>query len=197
MRLSSIFALPAAAWLLFAQPALASNWDIDTSHSGVGFSVRHMMVSNTRGKFTKFTGALALDDKDVTKSTVNVDIDAASVDTSDQKRDEHLRGEDFFDVKKFPKLTFKSTKIDKSGEKLLVTGNLTIKNVTKSVVLTVEPLTPEVKDAWGGFRRGATATTKINRKDFGLTWNKALEAGGLAVGEDISIQLELELLKKK
>lgn len=197
MRLSSIFALPAAAWLLFVHPALASSWDIDTSHSAVGFSVRHMMVSNTRGKFTKFTGAVALDDKDVTKSTVNVEIDAASVDTSDTKRDEHLRGADFFDASKFPKLTFKSTKIDKSGEKLLVTGDLTIKNVTKSVVLTVEPLTPEVKDAWGGFRRGATATTKINRKDFGLTWNKALEAGGVAVGEDISIQLELELLKKK
>jgi polyisoprenoid-binding protein YceI len=197
VRLSSILALPAAAWLLLAQPALASNWDIDESHSAVGFSVRHMMVSNTRGKFTKFTGALALDDKDVTKSTVNVDIDTASVDTSDAKRDDHLRGEDFFDAKKFPKLTFKSTKVEKSGEKLLVTGNLTIKSTTKPVVLTVESLTPEVKDAWGGIRKGATATTKINRKDFGLTWNKALEAGGVAVGEEIAIQIELELLKKK
>lgn len=197
MRLSSILALPAAAWLLLAQPALASNWDIDTSHSQVGFSVRHMMVSNTKGKFTKFTGALALDDKDITKSTVNVDIDTASVDTSDTKRDDHLRGEDFFDAKKFPKLTFKSTKVEKSGEKLLVTGNLTIKNTTKPVVLTVEAVTPEVKDAFGGIRKGATATTKINRKDFGLTWNKALEAGGVAVGEDIAIQIELELVKKK
>jgi polyisoprenoid-binding protein YceI len=196
VRLSSILAIPAAA-LLLAQTAFASTWDIDASHSGVGFSVRHMMVSNTHGKFTKFTGTVALDDKDVTKSTVQVDIDIASIDTGDAKRDEHLRSEEFFDAKKFPKMTFKSTKVVKSGDKLLVTGDLTLKNVTKPVVLTVEPLTAEVKDPWGGVRRGTTATTKINRKDFGLTWNKALEAGGVAVGEEISIQLELELVKKK
>ena len=197
MRLSSILALPAAAWLLFAQPALASNWDLDASHSQVGFSVRHMMVSNTRGKFSKVTGTLALDDKDITKSVVNVDIETASIDTDDQKRDDHLRNEDFFDVKKFPKMTFKSKKVEKSGDKLLVTGDLTIKGTTKPVVLTVESFTPEVKDPWGGVRKGATATAKINRKDFGLTWNKALEAGGLAVGEEISIQLDLEFVKKK
>jgi polyisoprenoid-binding protein YceI len=197
MRLSSILALPAAAWLLLAQPALASNWDLDAGHSRVGFSVRHMMVSNLHGKFTKFTGTLALDDKDITKSTVNVDIETASIDTSEPKRDEHLRSGEFFDAAKFPKLTFKSTKIDKSGDKLLVTGDLTIKGVKKSVVLTVEEVTPEVKDAFGGIRKGAKATTKINRKDFGLTWNKALEAGGVAVGEDISVQLDLELVKKK
>ena len=197
MRLSSIVALPAAAWLLLVQPALASSWDIDPSHTTVGFSVRHMMVSNVRGKFTKFTGTLAFDDKDATKSTVNVDIDATSVDTSDKGRDEHLRGPDFFDTKKFPKLTFKSTKVEKSGDKLLVTGDLTIKDKTKSVVLTVEALTPETKDAFGGVRRGATATTKINRKDFGLTWNKTLDAGGVAVSEEITIQIDLELVKKK
>jgi polyisoprenoid-binding protein YceI len=197
VRLASFLAVPAAAWLLFAQPALASDWEVDASHSQVGFSVRHMMVSNTRGKFTKFAGKVALDDKDVTKSVVDVEIDVSSIDTAEPKRDEHLRAEDFFDAKKFPKMKFKSTQITKSGDKLLVTGDLTIKNVTKPVVLTVEGLSPEVKDPWGGVRRGATATAKINRKDFGLTWNKVLEAGGVAVGEEIAIQLDLELVKKK
>lgn len=197
MRFSSLLALPAAAWLLMAVPALASNWDLDASHSNVGFAVRHMMVSNVHGKFTKVTGTLALDDKDVTKSVVNVDIETASVDTSESKRDEHLRSADFFDAAKFPKMTFKSTKVEKVGEKLKVTGDLTIKGVTKPVVLSVDTFTPEVKDAFGGFRKGAMATTKINRKDFGLTWNKTLDAGGVALGEDISIQLELEFVKKK
>jgi polyisoprenoid-binding protein YceI len=197
VRLSSLLALPTAAWLLLAHPVLAADYDLDASHSSIGFSVRHMMVSNTRGKFNKATGVLALDDKDVTKSTVTVEIDATSIDTSDAKRDEHLRNEDFFDVKKFPKITFKSTKVAKSGDKLLVTGDLAIKGVTKPVVLTVEAISPEIKDPFGGLRRGTTASTKINRKDFGLTWNKALDAGGLAVGEEIAIQLELEFTKQQ
>jgi len=197
MRISSLLALPATAWLLFAAPAFASNWDLDVSHSDVGFAVRHMMVSNTHGKFTKLSGTLALDDKDVTKSVVNVDIETASIDTADAKRDEHLRSPDFFDAAKFPKITFKSTKVEKNGEKLKVTGDLTIKGVTKPVVLSVDVLTPEVKDAFGNVRKGASATTKINRKDFGLTWNKTLDAGGVALGDEISIQLELEFVKKK
>jgi polyisoprenoid-binding protein YceI len=197
MRLSSIFALPAVALVMFAQTALASGWDLDASHSEVGFSVRHMMVSNTKGRFTKITGGLALDDADVTKSTVSVDIDIASIDTGDVKRDEHLKSEDFFDVKKFPSMKFKSTKVEKAGDKLKITGDLTIKNVTKPVVLDVELMPNEVKDPWGGVRKGSSARTKINRKDFGLTWNKALEAGGLAVGEEVTISLDLEWVKKK
>lgn len=196
MRFSSLLAIPAAL-VLMAAPAFASNWDLDASHSTVGFAVRHMMVSNVHGKFTKVTGTLALDDKDVTKSIVNVDIETSSVDTSEPKRDEHLRSPDFFDAAKFPKMTFKSTKVEKVGEKLKVTGDLTIKGITKPVVLSVDSFTPEVKDAFGGFRKGATATTKINRKDFGLTWNKTLDAGGVALGEDITIELDLEFVKKK
>lgn len=192
MRLSSILAIP-AAMLLLAQTAFASNWDLDASHTQVGFSVRHMTVSNTHGKFNKITGTVALDDKDDTKSVVNIDIDVASIDTDDAKRDEHLRSADFFDAKKFPKMTFKSTKVAKQGENLLVTGDLTIRGVTKSVVLTTSALSPEVKDPWGGTRRGTSATTKINRKDFGI----GASTPGVVVGEEISIQLDIELVKKK
>ncbi len=188
-----------AGLLLVAAPAaaFASDWEIDASHSRVGFGVRHMMVSTTRGTFSTFTGAIAIDDRDITKSVVSIDIDAASINTGDAKRDAHLKSPDFFDVAKFPKLTFKSTKVEKQGEGLVVTGNLTIKDQTKPVVLTVSTFSPEVKDPWGGTRRGATASTKINRKDFGLTWNKALETGGMVVGDEIGIDLEVELTKKK
>jgi polyisoprenoid-binding protein YceI len=163
----------------------------------VSFKVRHMMVSNVQGGFTKFSGTLNLDDKDVTKSTLSVDIDVASVDTRNPKRDEHLKSADFFDVAKFPKMTFKSTKVEKQGDKYLATGDLTLHGVTKPVTLTVTNVTGEVKDAFGAIRRGAQATGKINRKDFGLTWNKALEAGGVAVGEDVSLDLEVECTKKE
>jgi len=175
----------------------AGTWTIDAVHSEVGFSIRHMMVSNTKGRFTKVTGGLSLDDADVTKSTVSVDVDIASIDTGDVKRDEHLKSEDFFDAKKFPSMKFKSTKVEKAGDKLKVTGDLTIKNVTKPVVLDVELMATEVKDPWGNTRKGSSAKTKINRKDFGLTWNKALEAGGIAVGEEVTITLDLEWIKKK
>ena len=182
----------------FATTALASDWDVDASHSRVGFGVRHMMVSTLHGAFKTFTGGVALDDKDVAKSKVHIEIDASSIDTQNQKRDEHLKSPDFFDTAKFPKITFDSTNVvKKSADALDVTGNLTIKNVTKPVVLTVTGLTGEVKDPWGGTRRGATATTKINRKDFGLGWNKALETGGVVVGDEVTIELEVELSKKK
>ena len=174
----------------------ASDWDVDTSHSRVAFMVRHMMVSNVRGTFGKFTGGVLLDDQDITKSTVNLDIDVASLNTETPKRDDHLRSADFFDVAKFPKMVFKSTKVAKDGDGLSVTGNLTIKNVTKPVVLKVTPLSAETKDPWGGVRRGASATTKISRKDFGLTWNKALDGGGVVVGDEVSLDLEVELVKK-
>jgi polyisoprenoid-binding protein YceI len=178
--------------------ALASDWDIDAGHSRVGFGVRHMMVSTVHGTFGKYTGSVALDDKDVTKSTTHLEIDATSINTGDAKRDEHLRSPDFFDTAKFPKITFDSTKIEKRGaDGLAITGNLTLKNVTKPVVLTVTGLTGEAKDPWGGTRRGATASAKINRKDFGLTWNKGLETGGVLVGEDVNLELEVELTKKK
>jgi polyisoprenoid-binding protein YceI len=200
VSLRSIF-LPAlaSAFVFVSASALASDWDVDPAHTHVGFGVKHMMISTVHGSFKAFSGAVALDDGDVTRSKIHLDIDAASITTDNDKRDEHLRSADFFDVAHFPKLTFDSTSVQKgaSAGQLTVTGNLTIKAVTKPVTLTVTGLTGEVKDPWGGVRRGATASAKINRKDFGLTWNKALETGGVVVGDDVNLEFEIELAKKK
>ena len=177
--------------------AFASTWTIDPDHSNVGFKVRHLMVSNVKGSFDRHSGTVEIDDKDITKSTVNVTIDTSSINTNVQKRDEHLRSADFFDVAKYPTMTFVSKKVAKAGkDKLKVTGDLTLHGVTKQVVLDVEGPTKESKDPWGNIRKGATATTKINRKDFGLVWNAALETGGVAVGEEITITLEIEMIRK-
>jgi polyisoprenoid-binding protein YceI len=179
-----------------AGAALGADWEIDPGHSRVGFGVRHMMVSTTRGTFGKYTGKLAIDDADVTRSTVAVDIDAASIDTGNRQRDDHLRSADFFDVARFPTITFRSKRVEKTEGGLRVSGDLTLHGVSRPAVLDVTSLTKEVKDPWGGVRRGAVAETKINRKDFGLTWNKAVEGGGLVVGDEVSIALEVELVKK-
>jgi polyisoprenoid-binding protein YceI len=188
------------ASLLPLLPALAlaapSAWTIDPSHSHVGFSVRHLVVSNVRGEFAKYDAKLQLDDADPTKSTVEATIDTASIDTRVADRDAHLKSPDFFDVAKHPTLTFKSTKVEKAGkDKLKVKGDLTLKGVTKPVVLDVTT-TPEVKGMGGDTRRGFSATTKISRKDYGLTWNKMVEAGPV-VGDDVTIALELEAVKEK
>lgn len=188
-----------SAIVALALPALAfaSTWTIDPDHSNVGFKVRHLMVSNVKGNFDKHTGTVEIDDKEITKSKVEVTIDTNSINTNVKKRDEHLRSADFFDVAKFPTMTFVSKKVAKAGnDKLKVTGDLTLHGVTKQVVLDVEGPSKESKDPWGNIRKGATATTKINRKDFGLVWNAALETGGVAVGDEITITLEIEMIKK-
>jgi polyisoprenoid-binding protein YceI len=177
--------------------AAASTWNIDPDHSNVGFKVKHLMVSNVKGTFDKHTGVVDLNDKDITKSKVEVTIDTASINTNVQKRDDHLRSADFFDAATYPKMTFVSTKVAKAGKKLKVTGDLSIRGVTRQVVLDVEPLSMEVKDPWGNVRRGTSATTRIDRKDFGLTWNKALETGGVVVGDEVLITLEIEMIKAK
>jgi polyisoprenoid-binding protein YceI len=183
--------------LSFAAPAAASEWSIDSSHSAAGFVVRHMMVSNVRGEFGKTTGTVTLDDADLTKSSVSATIDATTINTREPKRDGHLKSPDFFDVAKYPTLTFKSTSAKKLGkDHLSVVGDLTMHGVTKPVTLDVT-LTPEVKSPFGDTRRGATATTKINRKDFGLNWNKAIEAGGVLVGEDVAVVIDVELVKQQ
>ncbi len=193
-RLSSLAVVAAFA---VAGPAAASTWVLDTEHSTVGFAVKHMMVTDQKGAFDAFSGTIELDDKDITKSTVNVTIEPASVNTKNKKRDDHLRSPDFFDATKFPKMTFVSTKVEKAKDGgLLVTGNLTIRNVTKPVTLTVAPLSDEFKDPWGGSHRGTTATATINREEFGLTWNKTLEKGGFVVGKDVKVELQIELLPK-
>jgi len=185
--------------LFFTFPALsqAAPWQIDPDHSSFQFKVRHLMVSNVKGDFTKVKGAVTMDDKDVSNLNVELVIDAASVNTGHAKRDEHLRAADFFDVAKYPTITFVSKKVTKAGpDRLQVIGDLTLHGVTKEITVDVEGPTSEIKDPWGNFRRGATATTKINRKDFGLTWNRVLETGGVVVGEDVDIFIEIELIKK-
>jgi polyisoprenoid-binding protein YceI len=173
--------------------ATAATYKIDPAHSNVGFSVRHVMVSTVRGSFGKFEGTVAYDPANLAASSVNVTIDAASIDTANDKRDEHLRSADFFDVAKFPTLTFASKRVEGAAGSLKVIGDLTIHGVTKEVTLDVDGPTEAVKNPWGMNVRGASATTTISRKDFGLTWNKALEAGGVVVGDDVKIQLDLEL----
>ena len=178
--------------------ASASEWDIDPVHSEVGFKVKHLMVSNVRGRFTKFAGHLTLNDKDVTKSKVDVSIDIGSIDTGNEKRDGHLKSPDFFAAAKHPKMTFKSTKVSSAGAgKLKVDGTLTIRGTTKPVVLLVEGPTDAVKDPWGNVKRGVSATTTISRKAFGLKWNKLTEAGGVVVGDEVTIALEIELNRAK
>jgi polyisoprenoid-binding protein YceI len=176
-----------------AGAARADGWEIDSMHSAAHFTVRHMMVSKVRGDFGKVTGSINLDDKDVTKSTVEASIDASTINTREPKRDAHLKSNEFFDVTRFPTITFKSKKVEAAGAgKLKVTGDLTIHGVTKSVVLDVDGPSPAANN-----KRGATATTKLSRKDFGLTWNKMLEAGGVAVSDEVDVEIDLELNKKK
>ncbi|MFT3710721.1 MAG: YceI family protein [Archangium sp.] len=175
----------------------STQWTIDASHSEVGFRVRHMMVSWTRGKFDRFAGTVELDEQDLSKSKIDVSIEAASINTNTADRDAHLKSPDFFDAAKFPSLTFKSSRVEPGvGGALNVHGALEIRGVSKPVVLHVEPLSPSAKDPWGGTRRGTRATTKLNRKDYGLNWNAALELGGVLVGDEVEITLEVELIKK-
>lgn len=172
----------------------AAEWKLDPSHTNVGFTVPHLVVSSVEGRFKEATAKIALDDADLTKSQVSVDINAASIDTGDAKRDDHLKSPDFFDVKKFPKLTFKSTKIAKAGAGYKLTGDLTIRDVTKSVTLDATVSAP-VKTPWGNQARAAKVTGKIKRGDFGLKWNKALEAGGVVVGEEVTLNVSAEVTK--
>lgn len=177
--------------------AFASTWNIDPEHSNIGFKVRHMMVSNVKGSFEKAGGTVEINDKDITKSKVEVSIDTNSVNTNIAKRDAHLRGPDFFDAAKYPTMTFVSKKVAKAGkDRLKVTGDLTLHGVTRQVVLDVEGPSKESKDPWGNIRKGATASTKISRKDFGLVYNAALETGGVAVGDEVAITLEIEMIRK-
>ena len=184
--------------LVVSAPAQVTTWQIDPVHSFAQFSVRHMMVSNVRGEFTKCTGTIQLDPKDITQSTLEATLDATTINTREAKRDAHLKSPDFFDVAQFPTLTFKSKKITRNGKDgLQVIGDLTIHGVTREVTLDVEGPTPPQKDPGGNLRIGASGRTKVNRKDFGLNWNRALDAGGVLVGDDVTITLDVELVNKK
>jgi polyisoprenoid-binding protein YceI len=177
-------------------PAITT-WNIDSTHSVVEFKVKHMMISNLKGQFTRVTGALSLHEADLPQSSVEAAIEVASIHTRDEGRDAHLKAGDFFDAEQFPTMQFKSTHIAlKSDGFPEVTGDLTIKGVTRKVKFAVQGPSAATKDPWGGTRIGIAATTVINRKDFGLTWNSPLEAGGVMVSDDVSITLDLEFVKQ-
>ena len=173
-----------------------TTWNLDPAHSVAEFKVKHMMISNVKGQFAKVTGKLTLDESDLANSRVEALIEAASLETRDAQRDAHLKSPDFFDAEKFPTLAFKSSRISivRDGE-LAVEGDLTIRGVTRKATFSVECPTPPAKDPWGNTRVAVSATTKINRKDFGLTWNAALETGGILVGDEVTITLDAQFIK--
>ena len=172
-----------------------SNWNIDTTHSGINFSIRHMVVSKVRGRFAKYSGSVQLDEDDLTLSSVQATIDASSIDTGTQQRDDHLRSADFFDVEKFPELRFESKRIERVNERFYrMIGDLSIRDVTREVTLDVE-YGGRAKDPWGNERVGFIAETTLDRKDFGLGWNQLLEAGGVLVGDRVEIELEMQAVK--
>ncbi len=190
-------ALTAALAAFSATPLRAATWTADPAHSSVGFSVKHLMVSTVRGTFGTFSATVEGDPSDPATARIDATIQVGSVDTREPKRDAHLKSADFFDAAAYPTMTFVSRKVEKTGEgRARVTGDLTIRGVTKPVTLDVEYTAP-VKDAWGGTRLGATATATIDRQDFGVKWNKSLDAGGVMVSDQVKIQLDLELVEKK
>jgi polyisoprenoid-binding protein YceI len=186
--LAVVLSLPASA--------ATSTWQVDPAHSEALFSIRHLAISTVRGGFSKIKGTISFDDKDPSKSVVDVTIDVTTVDTREPKRDEDLRSDKFFDTTKYPTMSFKSTKVEQvSPGKLKVTGDLTLHGVTKEVVLDVDGPSAAIKDPWGNQRAAATATTKINRQDFGVKWNKSLDNGGMMLGDDVAITIDVEMFQ--
>lgn len=172
-----------------------TTYEIDPTHSAVHFSVRHLMVSNVRGEFTKLSGTLKFDPHNPAASSVEATIDANSISTRDQQRDGHLKSADFLDTEKFPTMTFRSKKVEVQSGGGKVTGDLTIHGVTREITLDVEGPSQEMKDPWGKQRIGASASTKLSRKEFGLTWNAALETGGVMVGDEVKINIDVEFVR--
>ncbi|MFT3922425.1 MAG: YceI family protein [Myxococcales bacterium] len=180
-----------------SSPSVAPRFQIDASHSSVGFSVRHMMISNVKGQFEKFSGEVQYDPKRPESVKLSASIDVASIDTREEKRDAHLRSADFFDAEQYPTVQFESRKVTRKGDALEVAGELTIRGTTRDVVLNVTDITEEHTDPWGNQRIGASAKTKIKRSEFGMKWNAALEAGGVLVGDEITISIDVSLVRVK
>jgi polyisoprenoid-binding protein YceI len=183
-----------------AAPERAATWNVDTTHANAGFKVRHLMVSHVRGHLGPVTGTVFIDEQDLTRSRVDVSIDARGIDSREPKRDEHLRSADFLDVANHPTITFRSSRVEApSGAHgdLRVTGDLTIRGVTHPVTLEVDPLPAPIQDPWGNTRRGVSARARISRKEWGLTWNLALEAGGVVVGDEVAIEIDAEITAQK
>jgi polyisoprenoid-binding protein YceI len=193
LKLAAVAGL--AAGLALCAQAGTTTYQIDPRHSSANFAVAHLMISTVRGEFHGVTGTVVVDDANPANSSVNVTIDATSVDTREPDRDKHLKSDAFFDVAKYPTMTFKSTKIEKNADGTLkITGDLTIRGTTKSVVLTATAPKPAIKDPWGLQRTAASASTKINRQDFGVAWNQKLDSGGVVVGDEIAITLDVEMV---
>ena len=179
-----------------ATPAVTTTWKLDPAHSHAEFKVKHMMISNVKGSFSSLSGTLTEHATDATLSSVEATIDIGTISTGDAQRDTHLKSADFFDVEKYPTMTFKSTQVKPNGDGGYdVTGDLTMHGVTRRQIFAVEGPTPPAKDPWGNTRIGLSATAKINRKDYGLNWNAALEAGGVLVGETVSVTMEVQFVK--
>jgi polyisoprenoid-binding protein YceI len=194
------FTLLILVLLFFATPSIAevSTWKIDTDHTSAQFKIQHMVISNVRGEFPDVRGTILVDEKDLTRSSIDAVIAADSISTNHTKRDNHLKSADFFDVEKYPTLSFKSKKvIQKSENEFRILGDLTMHGVTKEIELLVSGPTQTIKDPWGNIRMGARATAEVDRKDFGLTWNKFLETGGLVVGNEVEITIDVELIKQQ
>ena len=184
-----------AGLLSFPAVAGTTTWQIDPKHSSAQFAVTHLMISTVRGEFHQLNGTVVVDDADISRSSVNVTIDATTVDTREPDRDKHLMSADFFDVAKYPTMAFKSTKVESAGPgRLKITGDLTIRGVTKQAVLEVSAPKSPIKDPWGLQRTAVSGSTKINRQDFGVAWNKTLDAGGVVVGDEVSINLDVEMV---
>lgn len=178
-------------------PSLNPSWKLDPAHSSANFSIKHMMIAKVRGGFDRISGFLVYDPRDLNASRVEAVIEAASINTREAQRDDHLRSADFFDVENYPTVTFKSSRFEKNEDgDIKVRGDLTIRGVTREVILDVEEPSDELKDPWGNLKIGVSATTKIQRKDFGLTWNAALETGGILVGDDVIITLDVQFVKQ-
>lgn len=177
-------------------PAAAGNYEIDTAHSTIAFSVRHLMISTVKGNFTEFSGTIIYNEDDLTACSARVTIKTASINTANQARDNHLRNSDFFDAPKFPEITFTSTKMEKQGDEFMLTGNLTMRGVTRPVIIPFK-ITGKITDPWGNPRLGLTASLKINRQDFGISWSKSMDGGGLVVGDEVEIQIDLEAVQAK
>jgi polyisoprenoid-binding protein YceI len=193
------FSIAFMCWLALAGSAWAQQdvWEIDASHSSAQFSVRHMMVSNVRGEFAKMAGRVFMEGKDISKARVEATLDANSITTRNEARDKHLRSAEFFDVANHPTIEFKSKKAEAvSSGRFRITGDLTLHGVTKEVILDAEGPTPEIKDQRGNTRVGVSATTKINRKDFNILWDNTLDSGGVVLGDEVAITIDLELIKR-
>jgi polyisoprenoid-binding protein YceI len=191
------FLLAAVSLIAGTAMAQTSTWTIDPNHSTAQFTVRHLAISNVSGNFTKVTGTVQFNEKDMTQSQVTAIIDAASVDTRVPDRDKDLRSPNFLDVEKYPTLEFKSKRFVNNGGKLQMIGDLTLHGTTREVTLDVDGPTPELNDPWGNVRRGFSASTTINRKDYGVVWNHQLATGEAVVGDNVKIQIDVEIVKKK